>query len=568
MLQIASGKLFTGKPAFSNKLRGILHTNLELFGSDALETGARRLLPINCLGPRKNLVYEMTEFMELAPAPGVVMSHGIDSYLNDFAAIVSFALNVTCTPDAELTSRLTNGRLGPSGNLPPARLITRVFDSQISCQKKDADQLVKTVSDLIGLKRKSYLAVMRAIRTYVTGLHRLADDYALAYTLLVASMESLAQGSKSQDDKWEDYESSRRNRIDCALVNADEATSCRVRKAILKNEHVSARRHFHNFTLSHLQPSYFREEAAGLDNPVGRAELDTALQQAYMTRSKYIHKLQELPAQLTLGASYRETSCVDRVTWFSFQGLARVVRHVIKEFIVQQPKVEKEEYAYGGERVGIVEMPVAPHHWINRDDNLTSSSGRLRFDGFLSQMLPILQQEHDVNFTDLEKMLEKAVRLLPNMNDAQRRPFVALYVIYNRVVLHDRPMKNFAKIHKQYGNVLEDPSIEALLVHLILRTVPDWTLEKHKKVHDKFYRDRGKSNSYQISAFLAAGLTLELAERYRLKGDAKRVHELIRVAVENCPGHVKLSQMEHSFEIGKEIDWSYVVLGVHQNPAI
>ncbi len=142
----------------------------------------------------QTLIYEFTELIEQPPRAGVVASHGVEPYLNDFAAIVSFALAVACTSEPELTSRLISGRRFPTINVPPQKLIHRAFDDQVWCHDEDADRLVTIVRDLIGLRRESYLAAMRAIRTYVTGLHRVVDDLELAYTLLVASVESLAQG--------------------------------------------------------------------------------------------------------------------------------------------------------------------------------------------------------------------------------------------------------------------------------------------------------------------------------------------------------------------------------------
>ena len=210
MLRIASGKLFTREPAQSNELRGVAYTNLQLYGREPIETAAGRLLPTSNLGDSRTAVYELTELIEDPPVPGAVASHGVDPYLSDFAAIVSFALNVTCTADAELTRRLTGGQHSSLASVPPANLVRRVFDNRVWCQDEDADRLVKVAEDLIGLQRKNYLAAMRAIRNYVRGLHRLADDPELTYTLLVASIESLAQGFKARSPDWEDYPEDKR----------------------------------------------------------------------------------------------------------------------------------------------------------------------------------------------------------------------------------------------------------------------------------------------------------------------------------------------------------------------
>ena len=559
MLQIASGKLFKSAPGQRNQLRGVVYTNLLLHGR-AIGTEAGRLLPTDSFQNTKALVYEFTELIEQAPREGVVASHGIDPYLKDFAAIVSFALNVTCTPAHDLTSRLTSAQAGPTSSVSPQKLVRRIFDDHVFCQDEDADRLVALARDLIGLPRKSYLKAIRAIRTYVTGLHRLADDLELAYTLLVASIESLAQGFDGRSPKWAEYDETKRRAIEKALAKVDDEAANAVRNVLLKFEHVPLARQFRDFTLKHLRPSYFREEAAGLDNPVGRAELLGALAEAYSLRSRYVHNLSELPKLLTLGVDYRETTRIDHVTLLTFQGIARLARHVITEFIARQPKVKTEEYNYSGERAGIVQVPLAPKYWIGQVESLYATSGRKRLEGFLNQLAVFLLQEPNAELTDLRNVLAKVEEILPKMKKQQRLPFIALYYIFNGIVPHDHQSHNLPKIQKRYGLEIKDPSVEALLVHLVLGDRPKWTLEEHKKVHDNYFRNRDKKSGMKILRTLEAALSLELAERYRIVGDTNPASELVSFAVENHPGNAALYELEQTFEPETALDWRCVLL--------
>ena len=137
MLQIATGKLFHREPAQRNDLRGILHTNLFINGVDPVETAAGRLLPTTYQGGTKSLVYEVTEFIEQPAVAGGLASHGIVPYINDFSAVASFAMNITCSPSPELTARLTGGRRGDISGNPRRQLMRRVFDHEIWCQEPD-----------------------------------------------------------------------------------------------------------------------------------------------------------------------------------------------------------------------------------------------------------------------------------------------------------------------------------------------------------------------------------------------------------------------------------------------
>ena len=386
MLQIASEKLFSNAPAQRNELRGVLYTNLLMYNT-VIETAAGRLLYTSTLHDSKSLVYEFTELIEHGPDAGGLLSHGIDPYLSDFAAVVSFALDVTCTPDPELTFRLLNGRSGPSVQYPPSRLVQRVFDDMVFCQPADEVQLFELVGQLISLKRKSFLAAMRAIRSYVTGLHRLADNYELAYTLLVVSIEALEQEFDDFQPIWQDYDQRKRLAMDQALAGADEQLATRVRETLLETEHCALSRRFREFTVDHLRPSYFRAEVRGLANPAERADLDSALRQAYNLRSRYIHELGELPKILTLPVPGDTASLpFRRDVLLTFQGLARLARHVITTFIQRQPKAAREEYDYSQERAGILQMQMAPQYWIGDITDLDRDSGRERLEGFLKQV--------------------------------------------------------------------------------------------------------------------------------------------------------------------------------------
>ena len=558
VLQIASGKLFQSGPGQRNELRGVLYTNLCLYTRTPIETAAGRLLPVESSHGTQTLIYEFTELIEQPPRAGVVASHGVEPYLNDFAAIVSFALAVACTSEPELTSRLTSARRGPTVDVPPHKLILRVFDREVLCRDEDADRLVTIARNLIGLERKNYLAAMRAIRTYVASLHRLADDLDLAYTLLVASVESLAQGFDGYRGEWADYDETRRQAIDKALANADDETAKAVRDTLLEIEHPSLARRFRAFTLEHIRPSYFRQEAAGLFNPVGRTELRGVLREAYRLRSKYVHKLNELPKLLTLGFDHGETVQIDRVTLLTIQGMARLARHVITEFVKRQPKVKTEKYDYNKERSGIVRLPLASQYWIGKVEGLSPSVGRKRFEGFLEQFAARLQKP-DAVVTDLRDVLTKVEEMLPQMNATQRLPWLVLYHVFNGVMPKDKQMSDFSDFQKRYGPEIKSPSVEAMLGHLVLETHPEWTLAAYERVHDAYFDNRDRKSGLKVPRILEAGLSLELAEKYRAANDPEHACELIGFAVENHPGHARLYELEQKFNPSYPIAWRSVV---------
>jgi hypothetical protein len=261
------------------------------------------------------LTCEIIERIQKAPGgpySGEVIATGGDTLINDFAAVVSFALNITCTTDLELARRLVaNERPSLGADLVPQKYVPRMFDSTVNWQPRDADHLQRFVTDLVALERKSYEGAIRAIRCYVIGAHRISDDVNLAYALLAMSMESLAQKFDGFEPAWDDYDQNRRRRIDEALEEAAETTAGKVRTAVLANERVALARRFREFALAHIGPSFFREEAEKAVGAVARPDLEIALRQAYSIRSSYVHYLKDIPRLLVGIEGFHETMEVD-----------------------------------------------------------------------------------------------------------------------------------------------------------------------------------------------------------------------------------------------------------------
>ncbi len=560
MLQIASGKLFTRGVGHSNELRGVLHGNFRL-GREVIETAAGTILPTTMLRDSDAAIYQVTERIESRPdGTGVIVSHGVDPYLNDFAAVASFALNVTCTPDPDLAARLTGGRSSYAVDCSPHEMVPRFFDKQVWLQPVEIAHFIKLVADLIALRRKSYLEAMRAIRTYVTGMHRIADDLELAYTLLVASIESLAQGFRGCQPNWEDIEQKKRAAIDRALVGADDLIASRVRQALLKSEHVAVARNFREFALNHLQPSYFREGALGQSSPPGREEIPFLLKRAYKQRSAYIHRLKELPRIIKIGRSSNETSWTENGTMLTVQGLARLARSIIIEFIGRQPRADTEEYDYINELSGVAKVRFAAQHWIGSTNNFQANSGHARLSGFLEQLADHFTGQSNTTITDLRDLLSTAEKVMPSMNAQVRRPFTALNYLFNTSVCEELQSTNFKTVVAQYESDLTDPSVEALLAHLITDQNPGWEIGVHNDLHRAYFEQRNQANSIALPRVLEAAMTLSLAERYRASGSFDEARRLIAHAVENFPGHQELIALEHSHDDHTPIVWKHILL--------
>lgn len=562
VLQIAAGKLFTRPVNRVNLLRGMLYTNASFGQIEAIESAAGKLLPSSShkIYPRV-LVYEMLERIEAEGVEsGVVLSWSVEPYLNDFAVIASFALNCVCTPDIDLARRLTSGKKGLVTHAAPQDLIRRFFDADIFCQSDELAFLQDFTSRLIGLPRRTFLGVMRAMRTYINAMHRVADEFELAYTLLVASVESLAQDFDEHKGDWESFDERKRRAVDEALKGADEAVAQKVRDALLKAEHTALARRFREFVVAHTPPSYFRDVSLSANESLARTDLVTVLAMAYQSRSKYVHQLQRLPDVVVLGHGYGETVLNERVPHLTLQGLSRLMRSVIIEFVMRQPLVAHEAYNYRMERSGVIRLRMAPQYWVGNVDGDLRNAGRDKLEGFLQQLASSLMKEQGAVVTDLRPVLSAASEFMANIKIAKRLPYLALHNIFNAVVPRADWAPMTVAVEELTRKDFVKPSSEALIAHAITGQVIDWPLAVHREALESYFKKRGNSSGLLFPKLFEAAVTLDLAERYRQAGDMDSCRLMVALAVECHPGHQRLLNLETELDPDVPIQGSEILL--------
>lgn len=559
MLQINTGKLYERGVGRTNQLTGVLYANVRLPYQRVIITGAGTLRSTGSGPVDLALVYDLEERIETAnPAPGVLISHTVGPYLDDFAVVASFGLGGVFSREPETVRALTGGRPGFSSYEAPEKFIARFFDRSICISDQQADEFIAFVDALLALERRSYLAAMRAMRTFVAGLHRIPDDLALAYTQIVSSVESLAQDFDGFAPEWSDLDDRKRRAIDAALADIASSPADSVRAAILRNEHVALARRYRAFVQAHVGPDYFRQPDAGI-HPVARYELDIALRQAYGLRSAYIHQLRALPTPIILPHGHWETTMVKRQPTLTFQGLFRLTRHVIKAFITERPKLEKELYDYSLERAGVVSVELAPQCWVSQPLS-NSEAARRRLEGQLDLTASVLGREPDAQLVDLRPMLADIERLLPHAAAIHRPALLAVHVLFNLLVGSHQRSPSFEDFLSEYGSEANAPSIEAVIVLTIFDAHQHWPLQEHRAILDNYLNQRLRPKGFHAPRLFEAAACLALAEKYRGAGMALDTALLIAWAVEAHPAHHILRDFESMYDGQTVINWRTILL--------
>jgi hypothetical protein len=555
MLQINSGKLFTRGTGRTNQLRGVLYANIDLsFGADVV-TAAGTLRQTDGGRGSRAIVFEIEERIEAAEiGPGVLASHTIAPFLADFSALATFGLRAIVSPDPQVVAGLVSDAPGLASYDPPRKFTQRYFDERIVLQDGEAESFAALADRLIALERKSFLAAMRAVRTFVSGLHRMRDDLALAYTLFVSAVESLAQQFDGHAPVWQDLDERKRNPVDMALARASKATGAQVREAILGAERGSLARRYRAFALHHVGPDYFRADGLLAGGAVARHELGEALTQAYILRSRYVHNLQALPDAIRLASDAFEVTEIARRPVLTFQGLIRLTRHVILAFIESSLAIAHESYDYNLEQSGVVQVRLAPEYWVGRPLRRASEASE-RLEGLLEQLVPVLCGQEGATVTDLRPIFGDIARLARSGGARSRTTLLTLYALFAVVLPRSERSRRLDAMLEEYAAEIAGPCGEAVIARSIFGMTEAWPNEVHAAALTQYFAERSRGSGVRAPRLLDAAMCLILAERYRRAMQQEETRAWIGHAVEALPGHAGVRAIEETFAMRRKIDW-------------
>lgn len=283
-----------------------------------------RLVPIsakwNPFKPYGILLYVPTEFDFLtAPLFGEALAPVLPFSLRRRVKAHRWAYE-TKNPPKELhedvSIRLSSISVGPEASL-----------QQKLSEKEQARRLEtfgKIYSILMNMSEKEYLATLRAFRLYQLSLLNYREDIGLAYTLLVASIESVAQCFLDVELGFDDLSDAGEWKKIFVELKISEPYIAHIKNLLFKGKHFLGLK-FRKFIIKHLPDSFWvspdsraiefddyinelRKEHFGAEfkerrnhfekywwlytpeRKVTKNELDSVLKNIYDLRSKFAHK--------------------------------------------------------------------------------------------------------------------------------------------------------------------------------------------------------------------------------------------------------------------------------------
>lgn len=551
MLQIVQGMYFRPIPLTDTLHRGVYYTNLRAFSSQSLNFVFGQLLPSTTFHGPRTLTVEAKEQLETLTLSGqqdVLAATSGDQLLDEIAAVVSFCLNVTCVRDHEMARRLISTQnVHEAHRRGPASLLRQTFDAMVVLTDEHVADLDEFLRTLVALKRKNYEAAIRAIRQVVDATLLVDEDATLAYTLMVAALESLGQTTKPKEATWIEYDEQKRRRIDAVTGGLDDAARERIQIAVLANDHDGSQRKFIAFVLNHIEPSFYRGEAVGAIRPIRATDLPKALRQAYAIRSRNVHALERLSGEVWMAGDRADTALLDVGTVLSLEGLARLSRHVIRRFVERAPKGTDRKFNYRSALPGILRGRWAPQYWIGNANGFDRNRAPEYLDGMLEFLIEGMSKRSECGLVDMAgvlKYIEDNALGLSKRED--RLAMAGIMTLWNNVAPEDRRRTLKPKLAKKFEADLADPSMVSFALATVLGRPIEWPTEALEVLSEKRRNELFGKNPTPLPSRIDAALYMLLADRLLSEGEKEKALEQMRFAVETVPGVPDLIKFEEA----------------------
>lgn len=557
MLQIVQGNYFRDVPLTDVLQRAVCYTNLRAFREQDLTFVFGRLLPSTAFRGPRTITIEAREQLEAVNWMGgleLLAATSGDQLIDEIAAVVSFAVNATCVRDGDMARRLIAVREDAGASrMGAASLLRRTFDATVILHDEDVADLDRFVRSLVALERSSYEAAMRAIRRIVDATHLVEEAPDLAYTLMIAALESLGQAATPRAATWSEYDTTKRKRIDAATAGLDDEARDRVREAVLDNQHLGLQRRFAAFVLDHVEPAFYRAEATDAVRPITATELPNALRIAYAIRSRSMHTLGELERELWMAGDRSDTQVLNEGKALALEGLARLSRHVIRRFVERSPVGIDATFDYRSALPGIMPMRWAPQVWMHEATGFDHKSAPAYFDGMLGFLIEELAGRSEAGLVDMTDVLDKIENVAMGLSKRDDRLAMAgIMTLWNNVAPPDNCRTLKPRLAARFAADLAEPSMVGFALAVVQGQRPEWSTETLVSLAAERRTERLGRNAAPMPPRIDAALSLMVAGRLLDPDTDKKAEALEHLAhaVETVPGLTELIRFEDSIRRG------------------
>lgn len=554
MLQVISKKFFKSDNYHRTKEKYIIYSNVNLFHK--VETEIATLERIETFRGITTYVLMFENVLEYQKDPRFqLVSVGQKQIVEDLIACFSFFFNGVFSVEKDFVEKLL--RSSPQNvcdTILPQKLLPQIFMRDIEINENKSDLLNEFLNNLVGLPNQKYIKVITSIRQLHEAIVTVSNNVNLAYTMIVASIESLATKLDDYTTTWQDCltRSKRRERLDDILSQVEDEIVEEIRKVIIEDTHPQLSLRYKNFILKYINESYYEEKITEGIIRCKESQLNTAINNSYNIRSSYIHALDEIPSFIKI-AGNREVFNDDNKSFFSFIGLIRLTKFVINRYIELEEKLEKEDLNYFKYLPGSIEVKVASEYWIGNEEGYTNNAAKQYYQGLIEFISKGEYKEK--GFIDLRKVCIKIERIIKGENNKEKKAYMLyFYLLYNYMVSEMYRCNNLEKIETKYECLIEEKSIENMILYTILGAKFPWNLKVIQEIYDEYDNSRNNTNTLSIPYKLELCLILEIANFAYEENENDLLGKYINKAFKESPDDELIKEIYYKFKREKKFE--------------
>ncbi|MGI8700444.1 MAG: hypothetical protein ACR2JU_04415 [Nocardioidaceae bacterium] len=456
--------------------------------------------------------------------------------------MLSFALNATFDPDGDLVRRLIAPGRTDRGK-GPADVLRRTFDAGVLIKDGGVEDLRAFMAALLGLRRTEYEKAIRAIRQVVRACGRAADDPTLAYTMLVAALESLSGDTTAGPADWQAFDRDKRGLIDGALQGVPVHDAARIRQALLDAEALGSGRRLEAFVADHVSPSYYRQEAAGATRPIRAPDLRRALRRAYGIRSRNVHVLAELPPEAWVFTQHASTCAPPAARAYSASkgstGSPGTSSGTMSPAArpTSMPRSTTATACPASCGAGRAVLALEPR----RDQPERRSRRPRRARG---GPRGVLARRDGAALPDMREALARIEEVVPGRDQqAGTAELVVVYLLWHAVMGPEYHRPSAAAFLDRYEWLLDAPTMTAFVLRALEAEREPWPTDDLAALAAQRLHQRRRGKAQQLPAVFDAALHASAAAALAAAGRHDEALENAARAVEEMPGDARLMSM-------------------------
>ncbi|WP_440604584.1 hypothetical protein [Bacillus sp. GB_SG_008] len=549
MLQIISGKFFNTEDLHISDGKGVLYSNYSWV--QPIETCIGIMEPVDFHGDITTYVFNYKNKLE---KKGLLVRTGDSVIIEQFKLIFSFFFQCFTDPDrnaVEMNCRATKRNI--NDQFLPNDFVGRIFEPKIQGSIEEVSEFNDFMNKVIGLEREKYNKFIQCINAYNNSLVALNYNFEIAYSLLIYCLESLGQSFDEFEATWDDYNQQVRLKLEEIFTGLDENKVNEMKTILLTDAHLKLQKRFVSFISKNINDNFFIEEAMKRQAPLRKSEVQQVLLNAYNIRSKYVHSLESIMTQLKFpGIGKGEIFYWENNPYLTYKGLLRLTHHVIKEYFTSQELVEKKDYNWEDALPGMIYLPLSEEYWLAETEGFLQEHSTLKLNGFLSRLeRVIVYNESMIDLVNLMQLYEKD---MPQSKKIHKLEMFGLYILYNLFLPKDLRVENYEKTIDRSKEILEEPSIVSLLVHVLFGQKLPWDSSRCEAIFKSYRKKKFNQNAINIPKYFEIMITLNIANIYLSEENHEKFDEYIEYAILDVPGNEKLQQILIGIRENKDTD--------------